>query len=162
MAIFERYLIVTTICTAVGCMSVSDAPGPDEEVGVSRLTVSKQANPATPTLMPNAAAARPNVDSSIPFTRPTQQVTYTPVVSVDLTRGPVEGPMLPLGPDIQARSAAVAVVTCKAAPSLALDCPPEAPVPSTCTARENLPPGCQSKLVPGGSYPDRAFPACCP
>lgn len=107
-----------------------------------------------------STSAKPNVDKAIAFERPADSVLVTTVSVV--SPGTVT-PALPLGPGIQRPAVASSVaVTCKPAPTLNLNCPAEAPTPSTCTSNQGLPAGCQLRVPPAVIYPSNAAPACCP
>ena len=159
-----RYVIMLATCAAsASCTgaSASDGTSPGGAVTVAAAT-SARARSSTPVLLSRPAAGTPVPSASaIPTVYPSQTPAFTRVVTVDPATPP-DGPKLPLGPGVQAPPAAVGPVTCTAAPSLALNCPPEAPTASTCTSRDNLPRGCQSVTVPGALSPPQASPACCP
>lgn len=163
-----RYLGMVTLGIAhLSCADANDSEGAGSRqvaaaVASAGAPLSARTNvhsPAPVLMSRPPGTPTSTVAAPIPTVFPSQVPPFIPVVTVAATTPP-NGPNLPLGPGIQLPQTA-ATVTCKAAPNLALNCPPEAPTASTCTSRENLPSGCQSKNIPGVLNPPRAYPACC-
>jgi hypothetical protein len=106
-----RYLILIPICAApLGCVdgAVSDSASSPSEAAVpvalarstrarSPAAITRAHSPA-PMLMPRRATANAptTVASPIPTEFPSQQLVYTPVVTVGPSNPP-DGPKLPLG-----------------------------------------------------------------
>jgi hypothetical protein len=148
----------------LGCAGegVSD-PGATQDPSVIALASSGSRPSTRRTLNPSQTNARqrpigvkPNVDAPIPFDRPAGAVVPT-IASVSSPG--TETPALPLGGQPNVTGAVAAV--CKPALALKLNCPPDAPIPSTCTSADNLPVGCHAITVPGATPPANAIPACC-
>ena len=163
MAKQQRCLILAAICTAgLGCAdgNVPDSTGPQEALTGATAPALRPA----PVLMSRPAPTF-NVTSPLPVEFPTADEIppFTKFVTIGPEK-PANAAKLPLGPGIQPSPEAIAADaagTCKAAPSLSLNCPAGAPTASTCTSREKFPAGCRSMVVPGANYPVGAFPACC-
>jgi len=161
MGIFDCCVImITTSIVSVGCVGadVSEGPAVRENARTTSLALTKRGNSPDPVLMPRTATKGSNVLAPIPFTGADQSAAYTPVVTIG-PESPADGPRIL---ERQPQAATVAApVTCQAAPALNLDCPDDAPVPSSCTSAQGLPAGCQSKVTQGAFYPSQAYPACC-
>ena len=160
--------LLVLVVTLSGCANEEPSQSPaTSDVRTSALAPGKRSRTSLRALDSSLTvvhrrpvSVKANVDTPIAFDRPAGIVlaTTTPVVSPG-----TETPTLPVGPGIQRPKVVSPVaVVCLPAPAMNLDCPADAPTPSTCSSGQGLPAGCQKRVAPAVIYPANAVPACCP
>jgi len=172
---FTSFVFLFSLLPAMGGCTDGDAAEP-EVTHATALTAAtppttsrrprrpsgRTLNPSQTNIRPRATVAKPNVDTPIPFDRPSAPVSTTVSLTSTVASPGTVVPALPLGAGPQLPASRVgARVACASAPTLKLTCPSDAPTPSTCSSADGLPAGCHTMAAPGALYPDNAIPACC-